>query len=353
MSHMEQRKNKSMKIAMGVILFILLFAACGKAEGEKGNTPIPPSKTTLQRSLTPSITHSISFFDPTLIATLEYPTNNMTWTPSPTWNPTEVAYVTLVASFPNRCVDSYHGRLLSPDENWLAENCIFGELRVLKQDGTQNFVISYDELFGSVTSGCESAQPVHWTEDNQYLYFIRQSGCSSSPIWNRLDRNYFGTLFKLDTNTGFWSAFDGNNNNYGHYSFSPTGRRLIQNFNLDLTIYDLKTGDKQSVAFSDYLDVGAFLWSPDGLAFTFAAQKSIDPITDPDHFKYSVFIYDIQSKTLQKILTDSLDRRIPQDWTADGILVIPVVDSSNDPIPGQTLYYIINARSFITQTPTP
>ncbi|HTX90848.1 MAG TPA: hypothetical protein VMC09_06490 [Anaerolineales bacterium] len=156
----------------------------------------------------------------------------------------------------------------------------------------------------------------------------------------------------MDTQTGTWSIFI-ENDGLDFYSFSPTERRVIQGSGSNLYLHDLKTGDEQSISLNDYVDIGAVVWSPDGLAFAFAAQKSIDPISDPYDYKYSVFLYNIQNQKLKSIITDSLDRRVPQEWTADGILLIPLADYSNDPILGQTLYYNINTLSFVTATPIP
>jgi hypothetical protein len=361
------------KSFVAILLLVTFISSCGKATNQP---PVPTSTSSPTKTATPTISPTATLPQPSMTPT-------STEFPIPTKSDWELSqYATAVAeydkikAFPTGCKDlEPQSSLLSPDENWLAEPCMTGDFYILQRSGDARILISSDELFGAFENHpCQKGiYPLHWTNDNRYLYFTKDTGCHDSGDVPQLADRHSGPLFRLDIQIGKWSTLIDNpqSEQYYYFSFSPTDRRVVYGGGSGFTVLDLRTGDAQLVSppgFAEianrpiapnnfpiiFLQTGQVTWSSDGLAFVFTGLET-EINNNARTNVYSVYLYDIKDKSILTIITDTPERRLPLEWTADNILVIALAEGnySYEPIPGHTLYYDINARSFIEPTPTP
>jgi len=159
-----------------VLLAAILLSACTDQlpvlTQQPSITPwkLPPTWTPDMRTFTPSPTSIIVF--------THTPTLTPTSTPKPivrTVSPTETPYY-LKTDFSNACQEQYFDNwtLISPDKNWLAENCYAkGGLQISNKAGTRTLVVPFKKFYNDPEfpdlSG--SMRPVHWTNDSAYIYF--------------------------------------------------------------------------------------------------------------------------------------------------------------------------------------
>jgi hypothetical protein len=341
-------------------VFCVLLAGCGQKQRPRG-TMTPSLFASSTETLMPTETLTKS---PTETIT---PTYSNTYTPEKwmiSYDATANAISTMVAPFPGLCEDwenNPYSTLISPDGEWLAVNCfqinLSGKFQLLKRDGSRSIEILYKDLYADLQDFCSiGASPLHWTANDQYLFFSRNAACWESGGAIPLGMKY-GPLFRLDIQSGKWEKIIDDDKYDVYYYFSPTDRRLVYLHAYTshvINILDLKTGDLENFALSDYGEVGGVIWSPDGTSIALiASRRPVD--ADFDHMKYSVIIYDVLEKKLTPIISDRQERRIPQEWTYNNILVIPLVvnDYFYEIVPGQTLYYDFNTNTLIQPTPTP
>jgi hypothetical protein len=121
---------------------------------------------------------------------------------------------------------------------------------------------------------------------------------------------------------------------------------------LPLHILDLKTGAQDLVEIPGYFDAGSLVWSPDGLAFAFGAVHT-ESISDTNHvFSFSVFVYQVESKSLKSLITLSPTSMCsPNDWSADSRLTLSCMDYGSDYhtiLRRYTQYYDLNTSSPFT-----
>lgn len=357
------RNRMAVAFAMAAICLIaILLSSCAPL----GLTDVNPP------DFTPSIIVQSQTETPIRIHTQTF-----TLTPAfediyPTMEPTLAALYTQAEIFPKDCKSDnkkyYHGNpfMISPDGNWLAEECASGiasELRLLNIDGTTRKIITYQGVFGDqrFSECCNSIFPIHWSRDSQYIYFTTNRSYWDSVYPPYLERPFFdGALYKLNLQSGEWSKITGGTEGHlNYFSFSPTDRRVLYPFysagrQLSIKILDLKSGLLLSIPLPGFFDSGAVVWSPDGQAFAFTASK-LGENDDYEHQEYTVFIYNSIIQVLRNLISDTTDRRICSEWTNENILIIPLIDPDNYPqsMSGHTLYFSVNANSFITFTPSP
>ena len=368
------RENwKKVTLIQSLLLFTLL-ASCSQASAPtssptQGTTaPIPTTATT---TFTQSLTGSSA------------PSNTGEVTLTPRIFPTETAdihseatyqaLVTKIASLPGNCEPDYSTSNItlerfpvSPDGNWVLDPCLSTNLslQVIRLDRTKTWIITREEIKNTFTWERKDDQvfyisPTHWTKDSRQVYFEVYICCTES---NTGYGEHRGFLYRVDVITGNWGPVIGISesrmDDYS-YAFSPTDRRLvyIEDVNLDqslpIHIIDLKTGNQELVVVPKYHDGGRILWSPEGLSFAFGAFR-MDVVQKT--FTYSVFTYQIESKSLKNIFTSPSVMCTPKDWSVDSILTLSCSDQASDSqnrVAIYTQYYNVNTGSLMTPSPTP
>ncbi len=351
------------KMAAAICFLVILLSSCARPP-QPTHAPLPiftPKATITQATTLPTRTMTAR---PTVTET---PIFNYIYTMAPweiSYEATVAAIATQAASFRGICEGrefSPHSILFSSDGDWLGVNCdqinLSGKLQVLKRDGSRSIEISYKDLYADLEDFCAiGADPLHWTANDQYLFFSRRAVCWESGGLIPLGYKNNGPLYRLDTQSGDWEKIIADETYDISYYFSPTDRRVvyIQNYHSRVVnILDLKTGDTESFPLPDYIEAGGVVWSPDGTSFAFTAARPPEN-ADFEHMKYSVFIYDMIAKNLWPMISDRQERRITQEWTKDDLLIIPLVvnDYFYQIVPGQTLYFDLNTNSFITPSLT-
>jgi hypothetical protein len=314
-------------------------------------------------------------------------TSTLTATFTPWYGPTQVqnristvdALFTKVYSFPSHCPPNYiyygsssvYDSPISPDGKWVINPCQLPSetsLEVMRLDGTKTWSISNAQLLTSLSMDPKifhqyDITPLHWTKDSQQVYFSVYFCCFEPSSWPDYGA-YPKALFRLDVQTGSWAVVTSAasiEDNPDTYSFSPTDRRLvyIKNGRLDkplpLHIMDLKTGALDLVEIPEYHDAGSVVWSPDGLSFAFGAVHLVSE--DHQVFSFSLFVYQIEFKTLKSLITLSPNTMYwPTDWSEDSRLTLSCREYASDYHSVTRRYmeiYDLNLGSISPVTPTP
>jgi hypothetical protein len=269
---------------------------------------------------------------------------------------TEEVFSPLELTFPGLCESSSGSVMVSPDQNWLAQDCAYDTFQVIKRGGTKTWRVSYMEIFGNsefYPQNVGGISPRHWTNDSQYIYFS-VTHCCWDPFILMLAGN--GTLYRMDIQDGSYSfikqgAFD--------FSFSPTDRRVtfIQELNspLIVEIYDQKLGNTQRVKLNvdnTYNQAKVDVWSSDGLMFVVTAVSGINyghEVFNDDMF--SIVIIDSHDLSQRLIVKDLPTSYLEvTEWTEDNVLIFKTGDEFlSEPI--VFWQYDLNTDSLITPTP--
>ncbi|HMS00797.1 MAG TPA: hypothetical protein PKE62_16215 [Anaerolineales bacterium] len=250
-------------------------------------------------------------------------------TPNPTEiaaSITEQAFANLNSIYTGMCESHPSLILKSPDENWLAQDCLFDSLQVIKKDGANTWKVSYKEIFSKSDNfpyNQGNISPVHWTNNSQYLYFSARSCCWDPGLFMLSGTT---TLYRMDIKNGMYSL---TRSGLFDFSFSPTDRRIT--FIEELTspliveIQDLTTGSVVKVNLNvddNHNQASVDAWSSDGLKFAVSTVSGINYSHDVGYLdKFSLIIVDISDlsqRTIVKDLQTNYLRVI--EWSEDDIL---------------------------------
>ena len=222
-------------------------------------------------TITPTLQPYSAFTSPPLPQT-------KTSTPTRLPNPPDPRF----AMYSPTCGEEYGplDTLISPGGNWLAIQCGYSQNQTLEVDsknGKQWVLPIKDYLpgrfFGEDGSIWFSGlNPVHWTNDETYLYFTSFIGFDGGGIC------FYGFgaagLFRLNLNDGTVRAtLPLSPWGMGYeITFSPGGRRMAYAYHYNsgqVTILDLQNGEELSV--DNGVDAsGSLTWSPDGSELAYA-----------------------------------------------------------------------------------
>lgn len=243
---------------------------------------------------------------------------------------------------------------LSPDGNWLAQDCPLDRFQVIKKDNSVTWVVEYEQIFESV-EGAGYIFPIYWSKDNNYLYFT-QIGCCADNDSMRTGN----MLYRMDLGTGEWNMIIGGY--FNHYSFSPTGRRLLYILNdqaatgnpLVVHILDINFGSEGRFEFPNLEQAGMVIWSEDGTKLAMTAKTG--NVFDENEM-FSIIEIDVKEVTSKIIIPDSKDRLRVVQWSDSNVLTIEKqsyygTNGQYYDIAEQT-YYDLNLREFITSTLSP
>lgn len=238
------------------------------------------------------------------------PTIRPSATPKPSVTPyfidtkgtaTSQAFNQLKTIFPGMCDSFQWSFLKSPDENWLAQDCFDDSLQIINRNGVPTKRVTYKEIFGTIDGypyNEGALQPLHWTYDNQYLYFSVRYCCWDPGIMLLAVR---ATVYRVNINNGEYSSI---RSGVFDSSFSPIDRRIA--FIEELTspptveIQDLTTGIVDKVRLNvenQYAQANVDAWSSDSLRFVVSAASGslYDYNTEDVPVKFSVFIIDVKN----------------------------------------------------------
>jgi hypothetical protein len=245
-----------------IIILIFTLAACAHAY------PITP--TTTLPSETPTS-------KPTKTQTPTYPPLS---TPGGTATPDARELVDKkVKEFGIDC--SYFQANISPKDNWAAAACGYDSdqtLQIADQTGVVYNLKFSDYLSDYVKNRDGNPMggliPIHWTADEQYLFFAPYVSYDGGSTCNYGFGN--GGLFRLNINDGKVSTILPLTDwMIGYFfAFSPNGRFLAYIYHSP-HILDLSTGENYSFKIDENLS-GNLIWSPDGSQLGFATCE-IDP----------------------------------------------------------------------------
>lgn len=312
-----------------ISLITILPAACSVQANNSTATPTPWYTWTL--GITKTFTSS-----PTSIVVY-------TRTPTPTpiststilvraSKPTETPYY-LKNDFPNACREQYsdNATLISPDGNWLAEECFEqGGMQISNKTGTRTILVPSKDYYNdpSMPEHRASVRPVHWSNDGQYIYFT-----VTPEQW--MEGGFISiselapALYRLEIAGGKVSQFL---RGIFYYSFSPTDRRLIEvqeyQHPAKIVIHDLKSGESKTitpVGDIPFSQVGSVVWSPDGLNFAFVAGygNAYNDETDKQWI-HSLIAVDLRDLS-QQIIAKDIDQWIETvAWDASDLITYTI-----------------------------
>ena len=243
---------------------------------------------------------------------------------------------------------------LSPDGNWLAQDCFSDKFQVIGKDSSIIWTVKYEQIFES-NEGAGAIFPVHWSKDGRYLYFT-QVGCCADNDSMRTGN----MLYHLDLGNGEWNMII--NGYFNHYSFSPTGRRLFYIINdqaatgnpLVIHIRDLNSGIEKEFAFSDFEQAGYVVWNDDGtrLAMTTKTGNIFE-----ENQLFSIIEINMKDDTSKVILLNNKGRVWVTHWSNNDILTIEKYSyygTNNQYYEiAEQIYYDLNSNKLTTSIPSP
>lgn len=240
---------------------------------------------------------------------------------------------------------------LSPDENWLAQDCLSNQFMVSSREGSRSIVISYrkiTELTGE-RMRISNVQPLFWTRDGRYLFFTQHFCCIDTDAFG-----WDGALIRLNLNTGESQVLISGHMNY--FSFSPDGNTLIHIPNdhagggrpLIINVMDTKTWSQTRLSFSDYEQAGSLVWPPDESGFALTTKIGNYYVGGE---VFSVIVTDFSSGSSKIIFTQNSTFVGPIDWSKDNVITLVEscnqlqVDDFNDCV-NQFMFYDLNSETF-------
>ncbi|MEA5079511.1 MAG: hypothetical protein VB013_13145 [Anaerolineaceae bacterium] len=318
------------------LLFIFLFAlaACSQTNGI---TPTADSPTV---TLSPK------------------PTKTQTPTDSPINTPGATATLDSrelldqkVKEFGINC--SYTYAIISPKGNWVAVACGNKEnqtLQIANESGVVNSLNFSDYLSDEFTeqgNPMGSLQPLHWTVDEQYLFFspyVAYDGGGTCCYGFG-----YGGLFRMNLKDAEISVILPLTETVDGYffSFSPNGRYLAYIFG-NPHILDLNSGENYSIKVNN-AGSGNLTWSPGSSHFAFATC-SVDPDNIEEITNSTIQIFDVSNHT-RRILKSSQENFLSIGYSEDdSYILISERDENWDE--DFSLYYW-DQDLLITATPHP
>ncbi len=270
---------------------------------------------------------------------------------------TKQAISDLAATYPQTmCGYQLERVTVSPDGNWVASDCRYdGDFfRIFHTHDNQVWDIPYSEIFEFYPEFLGSVHVLHWSDDGKYLYFANRSCCADNDAWTNGD-----ALYRLNLQDGKWILLVPGIFNY--YSFSPNGRQLIYlldnqagvNKLIQLHLIDLVTGKEELIDAGNF-EMSLIVWKFDGQKITLITQTGN---IFEDNRRFSLITLDLQSKTLQSVISNTEDGIGISGWSTNDLITISrlkVVDYNGYYINTfEDVLYDLKQNKLVTQTPIP
>jgi hypothetical protein len=276
----------------------MIMSACNNSSTIPTLTPIPQSAQQIMLDLTtPANSAPAPQPDPTATSTPLPSPSETSYNPQPTEDEptldpqgllTEQASErerTQIAGFSPECNELTHKTSLSPKGNWLAVSCGYSHDQTLQIYGNngkkwvlplKNYLAKQDLSDGEAPMG--SLEPIHWTGDENYLYFTSYIGYDGGGtcLYGFGDQG----LFRFNTNSGEVSAtLPLVSGAHGYIiSFPPQGRWFAYTRRTPggtPEVQDLQSGEEIPLQ-NDQSATGDFIWSPDGANLVYAFCQPSD-----------------------------------------------------------------------------
>lgn len=237
---------------------------------------------------------------------------------------------TRVASFPATCENNngeYHS--ISPGGKWLARVCgargggaVDEALEIVSKEG-KHYVLYYKDYVhpedlrdGNPPMG--RLIPDRWVND-EFLYFSSNLHVSGGGTC------FYGFgangLYRMDLNSGVVSSvLILRSGPYAYYyAISPNGQKLVYKMGGQVTIFDMKSGEKVPLDFGEGT-AGTFAWSPDSKKLSYATCKEKENIYEIE--KSNVQIYDLETGKTDVIIEIPEHLLGIEYWDEEGLLKI-------------------------------
>lgn len=349
-----QRHNDLRSVTAGIML-LLLLVACGI---DTSQTLIPP---TIQAAitLTAPVTQT-----PTLTATMEPTFAYWATAQDATFSAesiqsdaTQQAIFDLSAQFPQLCGFDQEGTSISPDGEWIANDCRFmeGVFRVFRTSGDQVWDVPYSAVMKYYPEFIGSVRALHWSHDGNTLYFTSSSCCADTDAISNGD-----ALYRLDLQSGDWAVIT--EGPFSYYSFSPDGEDLLYVVNsysgkrssVRLHFLELGTGHEDLIDVEGFEQAGWAVWRPDGRKIALRAQTGS---LYSDDRKDALIVVDVQTHKSQTVIPLTAEGLAVTGWSNDDLLTIrrANVMEYNDYYVNvfEIIFYDLKNNSFVTPIPTP
>jgi WD40 repeat protein len=297
------KKNVLSRLVIGLGLFAGFLAACRShlpvtTAVEATSTALPTKASTATIKLTGTPTPSQRNNTP--IATAQ----------TMSTEPPELALIkTQYASFSATCDDSDDSSYtsLSPEGNWLAIICDHDQTLRIYSKTSKKWVLQFKDFadkqfFDNGQPPRGRLYPVHWTNDEMYLYF--RSTLSISAGGTCFYGGWGQGLYRLELANGAVTATLPPLMDAGLYlfSFSPSGRWLAYNSGVP-TILNLQSGE-EIILHEGKNVVGDFAWSPDD---SMLAYSTCQPSEDYLIKKSSIRIFSLETHKSKTILEAEIE----------------------------------------------
>jgi hypothetical protein len=305
-----------------LLLFVPVLSGCGgtatRGPAQIPTRPQPEATATLTPF--PTRTHSpTKTFEPTLAAAATFYRQ--------TQEAEEVGARATVQAldeyqrvFGGECGSYIAFMSVSPDGNWLAQDCSYDKLQVINKNSSVIWEVDYKDIFDPIEQS-GSVYPLYWTRNSSYLYFTSRFCCADTDTMSNGDM-----LYRMDLSTGEWKMLiDGY---FNYYSFSPTGRRLLYILNdqahpdgpfLVLHIMDLSTGEEAKYEFPQFEQAGNVTWKADGLHL--AMMTKTGNYFD-ENVLFSIVLLDVRDGRSETLIADDPNAPAMVDWSDDDILTV-------------------------------
>lgn len=268
---------------------------------------------------------------------------------------TQQAFDGFRTTFNGICDNAPHYQTeLSPDGNWLAQDCYPDKFQVIRKDNSVMWAVNYSQIFESENL-YGSVFPIHWSINDNFLYFSQYSCCADNDTMTNGNM-----LFRLDLKTGDWKMIMGGY--FNHYSFSPTERRLLYIINdqaatgkpLVIHIRDLNSGMEKEFTFPEFEQAGNVSWNEDGTRLAITAKTG--NIFEDNQLFSLIEINLLDDKSIV-IMRDNKGWIWVKNWLDNDILMIEKysyygMNNQYYDIAEQ-IYYDLNSNGFVTPTSAP
>jgi hypothetical protein len=149
----------------------------------------------------------------------------------------------------------------------------------------------------------------HWSQDGEYLYLADYAVPDGCPGFG-----YTSNISRVNLRRGAIDAIAPQLE--GVLSLSPDETTLVALGYKTVSIHQLHTGQDRVLEYTveaDFWISGNIVWSPDGMAFLFAAI--IDGCSPPEQEASSLFLVNVRARTIKALVSNDARRLIVKEWS--------------------------------------
>jgi hypothetical protein len=207
---------------------------------------------------------------------------------------------------------------LSPNGIWAAFFTVNekypddGGLIITNLDEEKRWYIYNSDFTGYTLGGARSVRVEHWSLDGKYVYLSPQFEDSGGYDWFWVNVR---KLIRFNLETGSWADTKMDL----AFSFSPDDRYIAYRGIDGVHIYEIKTGNEQVFpVLSNNFDFGKFTWSPDGKRLIFVV--SFEDLNNFQEKGFTSYLIDLRRDTIRAIFKNDLRYIYPVLWSEPNIV---------------------------------